>query len=423
MAYHSQFGYSAPPYGAVSSTPALPDNADTTKAQLNRTHQSWSRTHQEIQDLISERSSTPYLSYVEVQAKDRQIIDLQHKLHEYEGQMARLEHTINQQRATIRQQSQTIQNPKKHFTTPHHPDGRQNPYQPTPLTNQSPPTWSLPAASQEQHGPPFGAQGPGPAFRAEPPSFMQPQSQQPRLGTMGSSRPYTANDWGSPEANRTHATKDSSHISNRSSNSGGYPTPNSSQLPSGNAQPSSRPASRGHPSNTDMPNTFQSQTLVRLSESMVDPDLKQALQKIFDMSEKYAYAHANHPSTAGDNALPQAIKEKLMKAAGSHNAFPLMTTPQTRYLLVARVVNQWLVKHVMKYNTYTGFDKRADQAIEKAKSQIYECKNAPVSHLTLADLRSNSCSTTLLLLQLNRQRVETAAKQAWLPNLRRQPMP
>ena len=112
--------------------------------------------------------------------------------------------------------------------------------------------------------------------------------------------------------------------------------------------------------------------MVRYSTETVPAEAIQGVNKVFDMAKQFAYAHANFPSTAGDEAMPKPIKDKVIKAASSNTAFSLMSHPSTRYLLIAKVISQWLVKHVFKINTFQGYDQEADGKIEVAKNSIYQ---------------------------------------------------
>jgi hypothetical protein len=92
---------------------------------------------------------------------------------------------------------------------------------------------------------------------------------------------------------------------------------------------------------------------------------------LFTMSERYAFAHINFPSSAKDAMLSSYIKGKLELVAGS-SAGNLMSNGQTRYHIIARVINQWVSKYVLRRTCFSGLDEEVDANIEMYANSIYQ---------------------------------------------------
>ncbi len=94
--------------------------------------------------------------------------------------------------------------------------------------------------------------------------------------------------------------------------------------------------------------------------------------RLFFMAERYAYAHMNYPSASKDSQLHPNIKERLMKAATRESAHQIGSTGATRYFLMAKVILQWIIKHVFKQTLFSSFDLDADRRITAFRDSIYQ---------------------------------------------------
>lgn len=112
-------------------------------------------------------------------------------------------------------------------------------------------------------------------------------------------------------------------------------------------------------------------TLARVTNTAQDLDFSAKFDALFTMSERYAFAHINFPSSAKDAMLSSYIKGKLELVAGN-SAGNLMSNGQTRYYIIARVINQWISKHVLRRACFSGLDEEIDANIEMHANCIYQ---------------------------------------------------
>ena len=113
--------------------------------------------------------------------------------------------------------------------------------------------------------------------------------------------------------------------------------------------------------------------LVKVSNNTVDPIFAESFQNLFAMAETFSYAHVNFPSSIKDARLADSIKERLMKASSPSSAFNLMSNPQTRYFLVARIINAKLCKMILDVSCFEGFDRESDGKIAQYRGHLYQC--------------------------------------------------
>ncbi|KAL6252714.1 hypothetical protein RBB50_000433, partial [Rhinocladiella similis] len=106
--------------------------------------------------------------------------------------------------------------------------------------------------------------------------------------------------------------------------------------------------------------------------------IREQFARVFDMVEKFTWAHVNFPSSHRDNQLDRKIKDRFLQAAAPTQAFPLMTSPATRYLLVAKVINAWIQDKVLRADSFRGFNANIDSMIDDAKNQVYQSTPAQV---------------------------------------------
>ncbi len=122
-------------------------------------------------------------------------------------------------------------------------------------------------------------------------------------------------------------------------------------------------------------NQAMSTALVIISNTAQELGFPEKFEKLFTMSERYAYAHVNFPSAAKDAMLSSYVKDKLQSIGGSY-AGQLMSNGQTRYYMVARIINQWLCKHVLKRTVFCGFEAKVDATIKELGESIYQSESS-----------------------------------------------
>ncbi len=100
-------------------------------------------------------------------------------------------------------------------------------------------------------------------------------------------------------------------------------------------------------------------------------DIAKKFGEVLHMAEMYAYKHVNAPSTHKDGELPENIKSLLKSAATETSAFRFMATPFTRYMLVDKIIIQYIIRRVLRHDTFAGLDEQADAAIEANRANIF----------------------------------------------------
>ncbi|KIX07390.1 uncharacterized protein Z518_02043 [Rhinocladiella mackenziei CBS 650.93] len=378
------------PFGASVSSPSQ------AQARLLHLEQSHSRMQQELQQQTHSRATTP-MSAIETSIKDQEIASLQQQLRQTEAEMGRLKETIRRQEMTIKTQSEAISNPKQHYATPHGrvetqefgvmPGSRANfplaPHPPPGYLNNAPlnqlmgplpPPPPLPQAGPMQ--PPFGGnldQQPwsqsmisqhhrGEMIRPFSPTPMPQPGPGTPYGPPDPMRPFSTN----PGFQKTPETpSNGSH--------GGSGTRNNRGMSTARLQPP--------PPFPENPTAMDKTPGVRLPQ-----EVQEQFKKVIHMSEIYAFSHVNFPSTAKDQALPQEVKDRLLKAATTATAFQFMSTPYLRYCLVTKIIVQWIIKNILKHDCFAGFDSKVDQIIESTRAQIYQSTPAQVKYQLLSTI-------------------------------------
>jgi hypothetical protein len=119
-----------------------------------------------------------------------------------------------------------------------------------------------------------------------------------------------------------------------------------------------------------------STTIVRVTNTTHNLSFATKFEALFTMSERYAFSHINFPSSAKDGMLSSYVKGKLEQVAGK-SAGNLMSNGQTRYHIIARVMNQWVCKHILRRCCFSGLDQDVDKSIEMHTNSIYqsECRH------------------------------------------------
>jgi hypothetical protein len=360
-----------------------------------------SRNQAELQQAMSARQSNRSMSVNERDDLERRCQQLQRKQAELEQELARC-------KITIKTQSQIIQKPQsapKPFPEQHFENRTAYPI-PGPYPRPIPPPRFDPSGtiataknalrqsnsfnSMPQAQPSYGSQPvPGPAQSAynqgqyqQGSNFTQPFHQQnisppptnPYLTSLPGTLGYglTADQRAQP-LTPTHTTKQSHggyHVQNQpSQNSYG---PSQSQLSSNKPSYSSRSS---YPATLQQqatkPTPPMSTALVKVTNTAQDLGFPAKFEALFTMSERYACSHINFPSSAKDGILSSYIKGKLELVAGN-SAGNLMSNGQTRYHMVARVMNQWICKHILRRTCFSGLDKEVDANIEMHAGSIYQ---------------------------------------------------
>ena len=95
------------------------------------------------------------------------------------------------------------------------------------------------------------------------------------------------------------------------------------------------------------------------------------LNSLWLKSETFANFHANVPNIYKDSHVEQKIKQNLMKISDQSSASFLLGNASTRLFLVAKVINHYLAREVLKINIIKGLYAEVDSEIRLIKQQIF----------------------------------------------------
>jgi len=342
-----------------------------------------SQNQAELQQAISARQSNRSMSVNDRDDLERRYQQLQRKQVELEQELAKC-------KVTIKTQSDIIQKPQSgHKPFPHPPFENRNAY-PTPNLYPTP----IPPPRFDPSGTVASAQNtlrqsnsyadmphsklkngsrstPGPTkvtYNISPPRTNPCPASLP--GTLGYG--LTTEQRAQPlssiyNANQPHGTYQVQNQASKNSYLPGYSQQSPNQ-PSYSSQSSYPTIPQQQSPEIALP---MSGTLVRVTNTAQDLGLSAKFDALFTMSERYAFAHINFPSSAKDAMLSSYIKGKLELVAGN-SAGNLMSNGQTRYYIIARVINQWISKHVLRRTCFSGLDGEIDANIEMHANSIYQ---------------------------------------------------
>jgi hypothetical protein len=285
--------------------------------------------------------------------------DLERRCEQLQRKQAELEEALTRCKVTIQTQSQVIQHPK----SAQRPFLQQHGNQPVPRSVQ-------PAYNQVQYQ--QRSNVPQPFYQQHIlPPLVNPFPA-PLPGTLGYG--LTAEQRAQP-CTPTQATKQpygDYPVKNQFSQSS--PQPPQSQPPLTNPSYFSQSSFPTTPRyEAPRPNPAMSMALVKVTNTAQDLGFSTRFEGLFTMSERYAFSHINFPSSTKDSMLSSYIKGKLTQVAGESTG-NLMSNGQTRYHVVARVINQWICQHILTRSCFGGLDQDVDKNIEMYAGSIYQCK-------------------------------------------------
>jgi len=360
-----------------------------------------SQNQAELQQAISARQSNRSMSVNDRDDLERRYQQLQRKQVELEQELAKC-------KVTIKTQSDIIQKPQSgHKPFPHPPFENRNAY-PTPNLYPTPippprfdPSGTVAAAQNTLRQSNSYADMPHSKLNYGSRSTPRPAKVTDQKGTYqrGSTfqQPFHEQNINPPQTNPCPASlpgtlgygltteqraQPLSSICNANQPHGTYQVqnqaPKNSYLPGYSQQSPNQPFYSSQSSYPAIPQQpapetapLMSGALARIANAAQDLGFWAKFDALFTMSERYALAHINFPSSAKDAILSSYIKGKLELVAGN-SAGNLMSNGQTRYYIVARVINQWISKHVLIRTCFSGLDEEIDAKIEMHANCIYQ---------------------------------------------------
>jgi hypothetical protein len=94
------------------------------------------------------------------------------------------------------------------------------------------------------------------------------------------------------------------------------------------------------------------------------------LQGLWAKSEAFGHKYATEPNAWKDSHLDQRVKDYAMAISDSKVASYLLNNPVTRPLQVAKAINFYLVRDVLKITVIKGFNNMVDVEIDQIKHQL-----------------------------------------------------
>lgn len=121
-----------------------------------------------------------------------------------------------------------------------------------------------------------------------------------------------------------------------------------------------------------------------------EKDFGQKLGELWDVAESYAKAYTNTPNTDGDREIQGKLLECVMWGCSKHTVAGLMNDESSRFLVVAKALNNFIAREILKIGIVEGFDSTADSEISQLKTNSYSSKFKALflSNLTLTDFSS-----------------------------------
>lgn len=114
--------------------------------------------------------------------------------------------------------------------------------------------------------------------------------------------------------------------------------------------------------------------------------LSKIFSDLFDNVVEFSYIYVNVPSTQADSNLPQGLKQRLMNAATKTTAAKIMSSQNTRYLLIAKVILSWIQVNIFREGTFAGLNQDIDNAVTETRKKIFNNTPAPVRFVFLQDI-------------------------------------
>ena len=109
--------------------------------------------------------------------------------------------------------------------------------------------------------------------------------------------------------------------------------------------------------------------------------MKDQFEALFNAVQTFAHTFANFPRTQNLANLPGNLRNNLLQAAGTNGAFPMLSNPNTRYFLVARMIYDWMCYKVFLPEAFSGLNEGFDRSVAVSRSKL-------ISNTTIEGTRS-----------------------------------
>ena len=101
-----------------------------------------------------------------------------------------------------------------------------------------------------------------------------------------------------------------------------------------------------------------------------DFDFPSDITRLYKLVEEWTRNYANLPNAQRDTVLPSKLVKALDSAAHPSATPGLLSSGSTRYLLVARYLNEFLEKNILKIKVIKGFSPSHENILKKLKSDL-----------------------------------------------------
>ncbi|RAK95397.1 type 2C protein phosphatase PTC6 [Aspergillus ibericus CBS 121593] len=109
--------------------------------------------------------------------------------------------------------------------------------------------------------------------------------------------------------------------------------------------------------------------------SSVIDQLAHRYRELFRKTDTFGQVHGNLPDFVQDMGMEGAVKEYLMTISNKNHAAYLLGNPSTRFTLLTKAINYYLVGEALNITAVRGFEDSVDMGIEELKQQI--CQDTP----------------------------------------------
>lgn len=100
-------------------------------------------------------------------------------------------------------------------------------------------------------------------------------------------------------------------------------------------------------------------------------------QGLWTKSEAFGRAYAGEPSAWNDSHLDPRVKDYILSTSDSKVAWHMLSNPVTRPLQIAKAINFYIVRDILRITVIKGFDFTADHEISQIRRHLFPGKLFP----------------------------------------------
>ena len=103
--------------------------------------------------------------------------------------------------------------------------------------------------------------------------------------------------------------------------------------------------------------------------SLID-QLAYRYRDLFQKTDTFGQVHGNLPDFVQDMDMDSRVKEYLIVISNQNHAAYLLGNPSTRFTLLTKAINYYIVHEALKITAVKGFEESVDMRIEELKQQV-----------------------------------------------------